>query len=140
MAQPTHTTMGGYKTAAIYSGQVAPALTGVTGGVANGSDVLIWSGQGRLDSVVLHQFFNSGTVLTFYDGIPAISGGPLAASGHIPLFAFPGNGIVQSGTMGVGWGAIPVGTPFFKGLCVNSRSGQPGFTVTFTSEATVLPN
>ncbi len=139
MAQPDRLTIGGTKTAAFYSGQVAPALTGVTGGVAVGSDVLFWSGQGRLDAVSLHNVLQSGTNVVFYDAPAPISGGPLASSGHIPLAFIPGNpaataasgatgGAYQYGTM------IQFGTPFFNGLCLNSRSGQVGFTVQFSSE------
>ena len=134
---PAHWTQGGYRTAAIYSGANAPGLTAATGAVAVGSDVLLWSGPGRLDSVVLHTLVQSGVAINFYDAVAAVSGGPIYASGHVPLANVPGTVLPPLGSglfAAVAPTAFFFGTPFFNGLCVNSRSGQVGFTATFSNE------
>lgn len=136
-SQPVHTTPGGLRSAAIYSGANAPGLTAATGAVAVGSDVLFWSGGGRLDTVAVHQQVQSGVNIVFYDSAAAVSGGPIYASGHVPLAFVPG-GLLTPTASGLAFNVQPsvfqFGTPFFNGLVVNSRSGQVGFTVSFTSE------
>lgn len=126
---------GGQRSASIYSGQVAPVLVGVPGGVAVGSDVMIASGRGRLCQIVPHQSFLSlsGVQVNFYDSDSPISGGPIPTSGHDLV-----------GSIAAGWGVsgqftpagypININMPYQSGLCVNSRSGQPGFTVSWSPE------
>lgn len=126
----------GFQAASIYSGQVAPVLTGAPGAVANGSDVLLFSGQGRVSHIIPHASFLtlSGVQVNLYDASAPISGGPLATFGHIPL-----------GGLAAGWGVsgqispagtpVVLNTPFSSGLCINSRSGQPGVTVVWANEA-----
>ena len=128
-------TVGGTRNGAIFSGQVLPNVSGSAGAVAVGSDVLFWSGAGRLTAVIPHQtvLTLSGVNAMFYDaGIP-VSGGPIPASGHIPI-----------GGLGVGAGVSgqdsPAGIPIFlgisfaSGLCYNSRSGQTGITVSWSPD------
>ena len=143
-------TRGGELTATIFSGQVAPGLTGAPGAVAAGSDVLICSGAGRLNTIIPHNVMQSGIPVYFYDAGVAISGGPLAASGHRIVGVLPAtyNGAQNVGTTpasgAAGWAMlgmtstapIVVDMPFLSGLCLNSRSGQPGFTVSYTPETT----
>lgn len=136
-------TRGGGQAASFYSGAVAPGLTCAPGSVATGSDVLIFSGAGRLKSVTPHQQI-SGVAITFYDGAAAVSGGPLYTSGHKPL------GVVPANTFGGGPGETIFGAgpttygfgepPFQSGLIFNSRSGQPGFTVTWIPETNNQPS
>lgn len=124
----------GTKTGSIYSGQVAPALTGTSGGVAVGSDVLLQSGPGRLVGVLTHTTYLSlsGVAINFYDAAAPVSGGPVAASGHRPVGVVPG----AYGVSGQVAGPIfqPFNIPFLNGLCVNSRSGQVGFTASWVPE------
>jgi hypothetical protein len=135
-------TIGGFITASIYSGATAPGLTGAYGAVAVGSDVLLFSGQGRLDLVMTHQATQSGLAVVFYDAGAPVSGGPLYTSGHrvvgvIPPVNRSTGGAVSGQTNPVDAAPgvpIPVSIPFFSGLCVNSRSGQPGFSVSWTPE------
>ena len=142
-------TIGGWFSDAIYSGAAVPGLNACyNGAFAVGSDVMLWSGAGRLDAVVPHLgSLHSGTVLSirFYDAGAPVSGGPLYASGHRPIWDSPvylaplsgGGGILSSGQLPV----VPdisdpfwVSQPFASGLCFNCKSGQGGFTVFFTPE------
>jgi len=135
---PKHnlTAQGGTRAAAIYSGANAPGLTAAPNAVAVGSDVLFWSGAGRLAEVVLHGQQAAGTGITFYDAAAPISGGPIYTSGHVPLAFIAGNTgqAVVSGQPTLAGGVIPIGMPFRYGLCVNSRSGQIGYTVSWSPD------
>lgn len=133
-------TTGGFQTATIYSGQVAPSLTSAPGAVAVGSDVLLYSGAGRLNSVTTtaSYFTLSGVVINLYDAAAPVSGGPIAASGHKVLAV-----VISPHTTAASGALVPAGQvysfsqPFTSGLCVNSRSGQMGVTVTWTPEQIV---
>src|SRR5690349_10676039 len=131
MPQPHYEVQGSFKSAAIFSGQVAPGLNAAPGAVAVGSDVLLQSGQGRLWAVIPHQtvLSLSGVAITLYDAAAPVSGGPLYTSGHIPLggFGAPG-GLSGQVTLANGIINFVGGVPFSSGLCVNSRSGQVGAT------------
>jgi hypothetical protein len=125
--QPLQEIRGGYKTYAQYSGVVT------SGGVQ------IWSGQGRLNSVILQAIGAAGliaasTATIFYDAVAGISGGPLPTSGHVPLYTIPAQ---TSGFTALGIVNNP-DVPFFSGLCYSPASGQLGFTVTFTPEKSVV--
>jgi hypothetical protein len=142
------TTTGGFNSACFYSGAVAPSVVGAPGAFATGSDVMLFSGAGRLDELLLHQHTaQSGLCLpiVFYDAHAPVSGGPIPASGH-KLVAFTqafvnlvsgqvsisgSAAVIPGGTFGV---TIPIAQPFQSGLCFNSRSGQCGVTVTWTPE------
>ena len=116
-------TTGGTKNWAIYSGSAAL------------NDQLVVSGTGRLASVTLHQsvLAMSGVGLQIYDSNIATSGGPFAASGH-KIFANP---LTPQGVSGQHLPAgvpFPVGTYYETGICVATRSGQPGVTLSYTPE------
>ncbi len=108
-------------------------------GSAADNDLLIFSGAGRLNSLLQITQLVSGQAVVFYDSAIATSGGPFAASGHkivgiIPS-TFPGG--AWSGNLIVPWTGTPVvvAMPFQSGLCVATRSGTPGFTASYTTEA-----
>jgi hypothetical protein len=147
-SKPPHKeTFGGFNTGTFYSGAVAPAVLNAPGSFATGSDVMIASGPGRLDSILLHQHTaQSGAVLpiVFYDAAAPVSGGPIPSSGHKLLAFTPfltqlvsGN-FSSSGAFGPTIPAfgvpVTIAVPFGSGLCFNSRSGQPGFSVAWSPE------
>lgn len=131
------------------TGQVLYTLGGskmyhVKSGVAGGATA-IHVGAGRLDKIVMHPPATaavgpaaSGLALYFYDSAIAVSGGPLNASGHNTVAAlspvdpalvnFPN---FESG-VGLQGRILDLGIPFTSGLCVTTRSGQAGFTITYT--------
>lgn len=132
-------TEGGTIASAIYSGQTSPVVCGPTPVATAGPDVCLWSGPGRLATINLHVLQGSGTQINFYDSNIPISGGFIPASGHVPIAVVPSLliGAALSGQpapQNPSLGYTDWQTPFRLGLCVNSRSGQPGFTVTFTPE------
>ncbi len=113
------------------------AFTQWSGSVAD-NDVLIFSGAGRLNTLLQITQLVSGQAVVFYDSAIATSGGPFAASGHkivgiIPS-TFPGG--AWSGNLIVPWTGAPVivGMPFQSGLCAATRSGTPGFTAGYSVE------
>jgi hypothetical protein len=122
ITRQTATTLGGTRVYTHYSGVVGP-------------DILIASGAGRLDAA----FFLdsalvslSGQPVTFYDGAP-VSGGPLAASSHKVLGVLAPQ--ADTGTSGAalrGGKIVNFGFVFSSGLVHSTRSGQPGFSVSFT--------
>jgi hypothetical protein len=135
-----YTLATGTRAASLYSGEVVPTLAGAPGATKVGSDVLFFTGAGRITGVVVHQTYQalSGVAGSFYDSSVAVSGGPIAASGHVLLAQIPGQilkvasgDVIQGGTM------TPLNVPFSSGLCYNSRSGQPGVTVVWQPEDTV---
>ncbi len=136
---------GGGRIASLYSGAVAPTLTSAPGSVAGGSDVLFFSGAGRLNAVIIQSSIApslSGVGLQFYDSAVPTSGGPFSSSGHKLLFnallAYGNSG--QQGAFGP-FGVINVDAPFQSGLCYNSKSGQPAFSVAYTPEVSAaFPN
>jgi len=143
-------TWGGFMTATIYSGAVAPSLAGAYNAVAGGADVLLFSGAGRLDSITLNPPTASGLLLAvvLYDSAVPTSGGPFASSGHKTVGYLPpivslvsGYSPVSGNTGAAGLNDLLVGVPrsvslpFMSGLCVACKSGQPGFTVSWTPEA-----
>ena len=130
-------TQGGFKANAIFSGQVAPTVARSGGGgvTVTGSDVQLQLGAGRVNCLIPHQttVALSGVQLNLYDAALPVSGGPIAASGHIPLGGLYG----PSGVSGQIYAAndpILINQPFYSGLCLNSRSGQPGVTIVWTPE------
>lgn len=137
-------TTGGFNTASIYSGAVAPSLTACPGAVAGGSDVLLFSGAGRLDLIMQHQPVQSGLSIYFYDTGVVTSGGPFPSSGHKIIGVLPPTWRVPTGvTVASGQTnfvdsqpgfPIQVSMPFQSGLALNSRSGQAGVTVCWTPE------
>lgn len=106
---------------------------------AAGGDTNIWVGGGRLDAAFFVDsalIALSGQAVTFYDAAAAVSGGPLATSGHkvvgvlAPTDEASATGISGAALRG---GAIrQFGVPFWSGLCVTGRSGAAGFTAVYT--------
>ena len=140
--------VGGDRAATFYSGAVAPGLTAAPGAVAVGSDVLIFSGAGRLKTILQHQVLQSGGEVVFYDAGAPVSGGPIYASGHKivgriePTWSLAATAATVPAS-GVGAGFFltnqksllqVMDLPFQSGLCFNSRSGQPGFSVSWIPE------
>lgn len=139
MARSLQTVTGGTRRAAQYSGAVSPSIVGAAGTVAVGADVLVVSGPGRVISITPHQTYLSlsGVAISLYDGAGAVSGGPVAASGHIPLGGIPA-AFGVSGQVVQSHVPIALNMPFFSGLCINSRSGQVGATISWMPDPTLL--
>lgn len=144
------TTQGGQVALTIWSGGLAPSLIGAPGAVhTSGNQVRLWSGAGRLNTIIPHVQMTSGQPGLFYDAaLVARSGAGVAAS----LIAESGArliGILPPTFNGGQYSGSPVvplqstinfGTPFFSGLNVACASGCPGFTVTITPEVNVSFN
>lgn len=126
MPQPQIVTGGGLVAGSVYSG-VVPA-TGLPG------DVQLVSGAGRLNLILPHTTVTSGLTTVFYDAAVATSGGPFAASGHVILGVIPPTWTANSGVANAPQARIVMEVPYRSGLCVNLRSGQLGFTYTYTPE------
>ena len=120
----TLTTQGGTRTFTSFSGAVGP-------------DILIWSGAGRLDAGFVTDstlLALSGQAIVFYDGA-AISGGPTPGTHKVVGVLAPSDEQSATGISGAalrGGQVRQFGFPFFSGLVHSTRSGQPGFSVTFT--------
>lgn len=112
--------------------------SGTAGGAAT-----IWTGAGRLDSILFHAPTNtlaagaaveSGLPLVLFDSVAHGSGAPL--SGEIVLWRgvstqLAYNSVISGVLTRVG-GVLRLGHPFLSGLSHSSISGQDGFTVFFT--------
>jgi hypothetical protein len=119
----TLATLGGLRTHTVFSGAVGP-------------DILITAGEGRLDAAFFHDsaiIALSGQPVIFYDSAVAVSGGPLATSGHkvVGVLA-PKADTGISGAALRGGDVKTYGFPFSSGLCYTTRSGQAGWSVTYT--------
>jgi len=119
-------TLGGQKTFSALSGVVGP-------------DILIHAGGGRLDAAFFHDsaiLALSGQPIVFYDSAVAVSGGPLATSGHkvvgvlAPDREFAATGI--SGAALRGGNVRSFGFTYYSGLVHTTRSGAAGFSVSYT--------
>lgn len=128
----TNLNNGGGQAATIYSGILTgPGLVSAPGAVANGTNVLFYSGAGRLNNIIPIAGI-SGVTVQFYDAAVATSGGPFALSGHKVIGVLQGNTLVV--TQNAPIGKIETQAPFQSGLCAAVLSGSPGFTITFTPE------
>lgn len=116
-------TLGGSHVSTVFSGVVGP-------------DINICVGGGRLDMAFFHDsamLALSGQAVTFYDSAVAVSGGPLAASGHkvvgvlAPTADTGISGAALRGGVLRGGGLV-----FTSGLCYSTRSGQAGFSAAYT--------
>jgi hypothetical protein len=72
----------------------------------------------------------------FYDSAVAVSGGPLATSGHkvVGVLA-PTRELALTGISGAalrGGNVQQFGFVYTSGLCYSTRSGQAGFSVSYT--------
>lgn len=139
-------TYGGGQLSTIYSGMVSGMSVAAAPGAipntpAQGADVQLWSGPGRLKDVLIHQSIASGPATVFYDAALATSGGPFVASGHQVLGFIPAGVSGTTGAFGlvstVGLPVVAAGqvlsydVPFHSGLCVNFKSGAPGLSIAF---------
>lgn len=135
MIEPEIAVRGGYYTYTAGSGALGDAAITVSG-----------QNRGRLNTIT---FLNYGTSLsggfvTFYDGANVgtalASGGPFGTSGHIVLYQLPQwpNSSAVSGQFAPLQTPVNVDVPFFSGLNVATRSGTPGFTVSWTVEKLVF--
>lgn len=127
---------------ALFSGTTQPAASVGAVQLSNAGEMLLFSGPGRLNSIVLHAsvFVLSGPGTVFYDNGTLTSGGPFAASGHKILAntnapaAYALLGAAASGYLSPAGAVIAVDMPFASGLALNTKSGAPGFTVSWTPE------
>jgi hypothetical protein len=118
------TSPGGQRTHTVFSGTA-------------GGDANIYAGAGRLD--VGFQFGAavlalSGKSITFYDSAVAVSGGPLATSGHKVIGVLGSPSQAASGDMSTPGAVTQFGVRFTSGLCYASTSGQVGFTASYSPE------
>ncbi len=135
-------TRGGGRASCVWSGSLLTnaALTAAPGAVQSGGHILLFSGAGRLNTVVVHQFIGSGQPVFFYDaGTIAPSGVSVSGQkiiGIIPA-TMPAVLTTLSGSfqMGRTWNDVMVlDMPFQSGLCAGAASGSPGFTASFIPE------
>lgn len=141
--KPQKNTWGGFTTNTCFSGGMSGG-GGMLSLFTGPGDYLLQSGYGRLDYLLQHQNLQSGQGVIFYDGSPATSGGPFALSGHKivglipPTWSVPAGVTVASGqtnfVRAFDGAPIQVSMPFQSGLCVAIKSGQPGFTASWTPE------
>ena len=135
-------TFGGGRCASIYSGNavLSGALVAAYGAAGTGYDVVLYSGPGRLKTIQPHVQI-SGVAIAFYDAAAVASGGPFAASGVKILGTIPANTwALPGGVFATGPAVYQFDMPFQSGLAVALKSGQPGFTVSWTPECSILDN
>ena len=139
-------TRGGGRTACVWSGSLLTnaALTGAFGAVQSGGQILLFSGAGRLNNVIVHQLTSGETnPVWFYDaGAITVSGRSVSGQriiGTIPqLTGTLISGNIQAPIFQM---KLDLDMPFSSGLCVGAASGTPGFTVSFTPEVSAaFPN
>ena len=101
-------------------------------------DTLIYSGAGRVNNFIMHTQLQSGVPAVIYDAAVATSGGPFGLSGHKFIFATPPTWGINAVGSGVNNpfnpASQPVDMPFQSGLVVNLRSGNAGFSFSWTPE------
>ena len=139
-------TRGGGRTATVWSGNLLAnsSLTGAPGAVQSGGQVLLFSGPGRLNTIVAHALLTSGQPVWFYDaGSPTVSGTSVSGQRILGFIPAPYRAplAVVSGNIptAVNWNdVIQLDMPFQSGLCAAAASGAPGFTVSVTLEP--VPN
>jgi hypothetical protein len=115
--------------------RVHTVFSGTAGGDAN-----IWVGGGRLDAAIFHDSALqalSGQPVVFYDSAVAVSGGPLATSGHkvVGVLA-PAGELASTAISGAALrGGIvrQLGFTFSSGLCHTGRSGGAGWSASYTT-------
>lgn len=99
-------------------------------------DTLIFSGAGRVNVVTMHTQMQSGVSAFIYDAAVATSGGPFGLSGHKMIYATPPTwGGAASGVyLPLNPAGVLVDKVFQSGLCVNTRSGNAGFSFSWSPE------
>ena len=124
------------RTATLYSGALAPAVTGAPGAVATAGHVILFSGAGTLISARAHQAI-SGVQANFYDSdrVARSGVGTIQESGYKILGNVPANtwNPLAAALTGV-VGPIDLTIPFSSGLAVSFPSGCAGITVAFSPE------
>ena len=108
-------------------------------GTAAGNDVAITTGAGRLNTILIHTLIASGQSVFFYDSAVATSGGPFAASGHKIVGIIPTSWSGAFNVMSDWARPFVVDMPFTSGLVAATRSGTPGFSISYTPETSGLP-
>ncbi len=135
---------GGCLKATVLSGGLAPtivgAATGVGGVAGSGNSILLYSGAGRLNSILMLGQNTSGPGGFFYDGSAlAASGATLVGAAPVGVIP-PTWSVVSIASGGVSnpyvYSAEPIrpDMPFYSGLCLFLPSGNPGVTVSFTPD------
>ena len=134
-------TRGGGQNACLWSGALAPSLAGCpAGAVTSGGNTMLFSGAGRLNSILPHALLTSGQPVFFYDSsIITVSGISVSGQkliGFIPAtYRAPLTPISGQYAVTIPWqDKIDCDMPFTSGLCVSAPSGAPGFTISFTPE------
>ena len=119
-------TQGGTRTHTIFSGTA-------------GGDAAIFVGAGRLDAAFFHpgaQLALSGQSVMFYDAASPYSGGPIPASGQTKvvgvLATVAASRPAASGDVFQGGVVQQFGFAFTSGLCFQGRSGQFGWSASYT--------
>lgn len=127
--------IGGVRNVGVYSGGLTPVGFGLVSAPGTGH-IQLFSGAGRLNTVLPHQSI-SGIQVTLYDAVtPALSGVALyAASGYPVVGIVNANSFYAPNTLG-GPLLLRFDTQFNNGLCASVASGAPGFTATFTPQIT----
>lgn len=133
------TVRGGGQKCGVWSGSLSVG-TAVGFNVVNssGGQVLLVSGQGRLNSILPHINMQSGQPVYFYDAVAIVQSGT-TVSGQIILASIPAT---YQGSWNSGYPQVLVNNgqpfnvdaPFFSGLCASILSGAPGFTVSYTPD------
>ena len=139
-----HHTRGGQRNGTVWSGALAMSLVGLpTGALGSGNNAQVWSGPGRLHTIIPHQYLNSGQPVWFYDaGAITVSGISVSGQriiGYVPL-TMPAALAVLSGNtqLTLAWDQrIVVDMPFTSGLCISAASGSPGCSFSFSTERLV---
>jgi hypothetical protein len=105
----------------------------------NTGEALLYSGAGRLNSILLHTQMQSGLAAFFYDSAAPVSGGPAASGlnakivGIIPPTFSPAQ-VSGNAPWSFQGATNNLDIPFQSGLCVSLKSGVPGFTITINTE------
>jgi hypothetical protein len=130
---------GGRVAVTVFSGGPLSPGSGFYGkSVKTADQLLLYSGPGRLNTIIPLNATTSGTALYFYDSITVARSGALPSeSGYAVVGHIPANAIGLSPQLGGGMLPIQTDCPFQSGLCVACLSGTPGFTVTFTPESSI---
>jgi hypothetical protein len=118
----------------LYTQGGAKVYTKLSGVV--GPDNLIHVGGGRLDAAFFHDsalIALSGQAVVFYDASAAVSGGPL--TNPVVGVLAPGPQLGGTGISGAalrGGIVSPFGFTYQSGLCASTRSGQAGWSASYT--------
>jgi hypothetical protein len=137
------TVRGGALKATLQSGGLANPILGTspyfTPPAGSGNNYFLFSGAGRLNSVLTHQQILSGVGGFLYDaGGPVASGTSVSGQSLIGVIPPTYAGGVVSGVVPIAYNPEPYrpDMPFYTGLCLSLPSGNPGVTVSWTPDTT----